>query len=91
LLLLDCLLLDWAGGVEAMGVDTIGRVQREHFTLYRSILEISRDLHLLLKILRSEVAEFHHKLEVQTLPMMVPCQEQLHRLLLANEGKSSRE
>jgi transposase len=77
------------------GVDTIGRVRREHFVRHRSIREISRDLHLsrntVRKILRSEETEFHYEREVQPLPMMGPWQEQLNRLLLANEGKSRRE
>ena len=77
------------------GVDTIGRVRREHFVRHRSIREISRDLHLsrntVRKILRSEETEFHYEREVQPLPTMGPWQEQLNRLLLANEGKSRRE
>ena len=77
------------------GVDTIARVRREYFVRHRSIREISRDLHLsrntVRKILRSEATEFHYEREVQPLPMIGPWQEELDRLLLANEGKASRE
>ena len=77
------------------GVDTIARVRREHFVRHRSIREISRDLHLsrntVRKILRSEATEFHYEREVQPLPMIGPWREQLDGLLMANEGKASRE
>ena len=77
------------------GVDTIARVRREHFVRHRSIREISRDLHLsrntVRKILRSEATEFHYERDVQPLPMIGPWREQLDRLLMANEGKASRE
>ena len=77
------------------GVDTIARVRREHFVRHRSIREISRDLNVsrntVRKILRSEATEFHYEREVQPLPMIGPWREQLDRLLMANEGKASRE
>ena len=77
------------------GVDTISRVRREHFVRHRSIREVSRDLHLsrntVRKILRSEATEFHHERDVQPLPMIGPWREQLDCLLMANEGKASRE
>ena len=77
------------------GVDTIARVRREHFVRHRSIREISRDLHVsrntVRKILRSEATEFHYEREVQPLPMIGPWREHLDRLLMANEGKVSRE
>jgi len=77
------------------GVDTIARVRREHFVRHRSIREISRDLHLsrntVRKILRSGSTEFHYEREVQPLPMIGPWRERLDHLLMANEGKASRE
>jgi len=43
------------------------------------------------KILRSEATEFHYERDVQPLPMIGPWREQLDGLLMANEGKASRE
>ena len=76
-------------------VDTIARVRREHFIRHRSIREISRDLNVscntVRKILRSGATEFQYEREVQPLPTMGPWREQLDRLSMANEGKSTRE
>jgi transposase len=76
-------------------VDTIARVRREHFIRHRSIREISRDLNVsrntVRKILRSGATEFHYEREVQPLPTIGPWREQLDRLLMANEGKATRE
>ena len=76
-------------------VDTIARVRREHFIRHRSIREISRDLNVsrntVRKILRSGATEFQYEREVQPLPMIGPWREQLNGLLMANEGKASRE
>jgi len=43
------------------------------------------------KILRSGATEFQYEREVQPLPMIGPWREELDRLLMANEGKASRE
>ena len=76
-------------------VDTIARVRREHFIRHRSIREISRDLNVsrntVRKILRSGATEFQYEREVQPLPTIGPWREQLDRLLVANEGKATRE
>jgi transposase len=76
-------------------VDTIARVRREHFIRHRSIREISRELNVsrntVRKILRSGATEFQYEREVQPLPTIGPWREQLDRLLMANEGKSTRE
>jgi transposase len=76
-------------------VDTIARVRREHFIRHRSIREISRELNVsrntVRKILRSGATEFQYEREVQPLPTIGPWREQLDRLLMANEGKASRE
>ena len=76
-------------------VDTIARVRREHFIRHRSIREISRDLNVsrntVRKILRSGATEFQYAREVQPLPTIGPWREQLDRLLMANEGKATRE
>jgi transposase len=77
------------------GVDTIARVRREHFVRGRSIKEISRDLHIsrntVRKILRSGETQFSYERDVQPLPKIGPWQGDLDRLLLANDGKPSRE
>ena len=77
------------------GVDTIARVRREHFIRHRSVREISRDLNVsrntVRKILRSGATEFQYEREVQPLPTIGPWREQLDRLLMANEGKATRE
>jgi transposase len=76
-------------------VDTIARVRREYFIRHRSIREISRDLNVsrntVRKILRSGATEFQYEREVQPLPTIGPWREQLDRLLMANEGKATRE
>jgi hypothetical protein len=76
-------------------VDTIARVRREHFIRHRSIREISRDLNVsrntVRKILRSGATEFQYEREVQPLPTIGPWREPLDRLLMANEGKATRE
>jgi Integrase core domain len=76
-------------------VDTIARVRREHFIRHRSIREISRDLNLsrntVRKILRSGATEFQYEREVQPLPTIGPWRKHLDRLLMANEGKATRE
>jgi transposase len=76
-------------------VDTIARVRREHFIRHRSIREISRELNVsrntVRKILRSGATEFQYEREVQPLPTIGPWREQLDRLLMANEGKTTRE
>ncbi len=76
-------------------VDTIARVRREHFIRHRSIREISRDLNVsrntVRKILRSGATEFQYEREIQPLPTIGPWREQLDRLLMANEGKATRE
>jgi transposase len=76
-------------------VDTIARVRREHFIRHRSIREISRELNVsrntVRKILRSGATEFQYEREVQPLPTIGPWREQLDRLLMANEGKATRE
>jgi transposase len=76
-------------------VDTIARVRREHFIRHRSIREISRDLNVsrntVRKILRSGATEFQYERKVQPLPTIGPWREQLDQLLMANEGKATRE
>jgi transposase len=76
-------------------LDTIARVRREHFIRHRSIREISRELNVsrntVRKILRSGATEFQYEREVQPLPTIGPWREQLDRLLMANEGKATRE
>jgi hypothetical protein len=43
------------------------------------------------KVIRSETTEFHYEREAQPLPKIGPWSNQLDKLLVANEGKASRE
>lgn len=74
------------------GLDTIARVRQKHFGRHRSIKVICRELHvsrnMVRKILRSEATEFQYTREVQPFPRIGPWQQDLDRLLLANEGKA---
>ncbi len=43
------------------------------------------------KVIRSEATEFRYEREAQPLPKIGPWSDKLDQLLLANEGKASRE
>src|SRR4051794_4589267 len=43
------------------------------------------------KVIRSKATEFHYEREAQPLPKVGPWRDKLDQLLLANEGKASRE
>jgi len=77
------------------GVDTIARIRREHFVRGRSIKELSRELHIsrntVRKILCSNTTEFKYEPEIQLLRALKSWQLHLDELLLANEGKPSRQ
>ena len=77
------------------GVDTIARVRREYFVRRRTIKDICRELHVsrntVRKIIRSQATAFEYERETQPLPKLGPWREDLDRLLLANEGKASRD
>src|SRR3954452_12359210 len=76
-------------------VETIARIRREHFIKGKTIKEIARDLKVsrntVRKVLRSGETSFEYEREVQPRPKLGPWRGQLDQLLLANEGKASRE
>ena len=77
------------------GVDTIARIRREFFVRGKTIKEIGRELHVsrktVRKVLRSGATEFSYEREVQPLPKLGRWQDDLDRLLAANEAKPARE
>ena len=76
-------------------VETIAKIRRAYFVHGQSIKAICRDLgvsrKVVRKVLRSEATEFHYEREAQPLPKIGPWSDKLDQLLLANEGKPSRE
>jgi transposase len=76
-------------------VETIGRIRREHLVKGRSIKEIVRALKVsrntVRKVLRSGATSLEYRRLVQPRPKLGPWHAELDRMLLANEGKSSRE
>ena len=71
------------------------KIRRAYFVQGKAIKAICRELRLsrkvVRKVLRSEATEFHYEREDQPLPRIGPWQDELDKLLLANEGKPSRE
>src|ERR1700723_2015299 len=71
-------------------VETIAKIRRAFFVQGKSIKAICRELRVsrkvVRKVIRSEATEFRYEREVQPLPKI-----KLDQLLLANEGKTSRE
>jgi transposase len=76
-------------------VETIAKIRRAYFVQQKPIKVICRELGLsrkvIRKVIRSEATEFRYVRETQSLPKIGPWRDQLDALLLANEGKSSRE
>jgi transposase len=76
-------------------VETIAKIRRAYFVQQKPIKVICRELGLsrkvIRKVIRSEATEFRYVRETQPLPKIGPWRERLDALLLANEGKSSRE
>src|SRR5262249_15854154 len=76
-------------------VETIAKIRRAFFVQGKSIKAICRDLSLsrkvVRKVIRSEATEFRYEREAQPLPKIGPWRDKLDQLLLANEGKASRE
>src|SRR5712692_7486672 len=76
-------------------VETIAKIRRAFFGQGKSIKAICRELRLsrkvVRKVIRSEATEFHYEREAQPLPKIGPWRDKLDQLLLANEGKASRE
>src|SRR5579863_8589108 len=76
-------------------VETIAKVRRAYFLQKRPIKAICREFRLsrkvVRKVIRSEATEFRYERGRQPLPRIDPWRTQLDQLLLANEGKPSRE
>jgi transposase len=76
-------------------VETIAKIRRAFFGQGKAIKVICRELGLsrkvVRKVIRSGATEFHYEREHQPLPKIGPWRERLDAMLLANEGKASRE
>src|SRR5438067_6430704 len=76
-------------------VETIAKIRRAFFVQGKPIKAICRELNVsrkvVRKVIRSEATEFRYEREAQPLPKIGPWRDQLDQLLLANEGKASRE
>lgn len=76
-------------------VETIAKIRRAYFVQQKPIKAICRELgvsrKVVRKVLRSDATEFRYVRETQPLPKIGPWRDRLDALLLANEGKSSRE
>ncbi len=76
-------------------VETVGRIRREHLVKGRSIKGIVRALKVsrntVRKILRSGATSLEYQRLVQPRPKLGAWHADLDRMLLANEGKPSRE
>ena len=76
-------------------VETIAKIRRAYFVHGQPIKAICRDLgvsrKVVRKVIRSEATEFRYEREAQPLPKIGPWSDKLDQLLVANEGKASRE
>ena len=76
-------------------VETIAKIRRAFFGQGKSIKAICRELRVsrkvVRKVIRSKATEFRYGREAQPLPKVGPWRDKLDQLLLANEGKASRE
>jgi hypothetical protein len=76
-------------------VETIAKIRRAYFVHGQPIKATCRDLgvsrKVLRKVIRSEATEFRYEREAQPLPRIGPWNDKLDQLLVANEGKASRE
>ena len=76
-------------------VETIAKIRRAFFGQGKAIKAICRELSLsrkvVRKVIRSGATEFRYERERQPLPKIGPWREHLDAMLLANEGKPSRE
>src|SRR6266513_1986897 len=76
-------------------VETIAKIRRAYFVHGQPIKAICRDLgvsrKVVRKVIRSEATEFRYEREAQPFPKIGPWSDKLDQLLLANEGKASRE
>src|ERR1700685_2666917 len=78
-----------------LGVETVGRIRREHFVQGKSIKEIARDLRMsrntVRKVLRSGETAHAYERDVQPQPKLGRWKADLDRMLAENAGKPARE
>src|SRR3954469_2727871 len=76
-------------------VETVAKIRRAYFVQGKAIKAICRELRVsrkvVRKVLRSEATEFRYHRDEQPLRRIGPCQDELDRLLVANEAKPSSE
>src|SRR3979490_3285914 len=76
-------------------VETIAKIRRAFFVRGKPIKAICRELRISRKVvrqvLRSAATACRDEREAQPLPKIGPWRDKLDQLLLANEGKASRE
>src|SRR5450631_1878677 len=76
-------------------VETIEKIRQAYFVQNKSIKAICRELgvsrKVVRKVLRSDATEFRYERGSQPAPKIGPWRHQLDALLLANDGKASRE
>jgi transposase len=76
-------------------VETVAKIRRAYFVQGEAIKAICRELRVsrkvVRKVLRSEATEFRYHRDEQPLRRIGPCQDELDRLLAANEATPSRE
>jgi hypothetical protein len=86
---------DMGAGSGMLVVETIAKIRRAYFAQKKPIKAICREFRLsrkvVRKVIRSQATEFRYERGRQPLPRIDPCRDQLDGLLLANEGKASRE
>jgi transposase len=86
---------DMGAGSGMLVVETIAKIRRAYFAQKKPIKAICREFRLsrkvVRKVIRSEATEFHYERGRQPLPRIDPWRDQLDALLLANEGKATRE
>jgi hypothetical protein len=82
-------------GMGDAGLETIGRIRREHLLKRKSIKEIARALRIsrntVRKVLRSGETSFEYHRKEQPRPKLGRWRSDLEALLLENMAKSSRE
>ena len=86
---------DMGAGSGMLIVETIAKIGRAHFAQKKPIKAICREFRVsrkvVRKVIRSGATEFRYERGKQPLPCIDPWRGQLDGLLLANEGRSSRE
>jgi transposase len=88
-------MLNMGAWIGMLVVETIAKIRRAYFVQQKPIKAICRELgvsrKVVRKVIRSDATEFRYVRETQPLPKVGPWRDRLDALLLANEGKASRE